>query len=1098
MSLKSFARRGPTVWFAALVVAGACTAGVDRLTGPSLSPAGPALVVGTTSSPAGLVISQVYGGGGNSGATLKSDFIELYNGSANSIDVSGMSVQYSSATSASWATTALSGTIASGHYYLVKEADGANATATPLTAPDLIGTIALGATAGKVALVNGLSALSGACPAGAIDFVGFGSTASCFEGHAPTGNPANATAVSRNVTNTDSNDNANDFTVGAPNPRNSSVGGAVVVGPLDHVVVGGLASVAPGATIQLTAIGQDAANQSVAGQTTTWESSNAAIATVDAAGKVTGVMTSADSVVITATVTADGITRAGTKGVRVPLPAAAATVLVTPATWSLKAGATKQLVATAADSNGVAVTTTYTWTSADATIATVDAAGLVTGKKIGATTVTATSANGKSKSSAITVTSGANVLLNSGKVSFALGMQTQFFYGGTDASGAAITSVVWSTSDSSVITVDQKGVVTGRSVGTANLIATAPDGSTGSRSISIYLAAGATTALRLGHNLEFGEPKDADPSNDFIIRRPQYAVSYNAARGGANWVSWNLDKTHVGTNGRCVGTCYSADTALTNAGITAYTTADWVSGNTYDRGHMAPSADWTSSEADNNTTFFLTNFVPQTHDMNAGPWERLENALRDSVAGGREAYIIAGGVFKDGVGLGTVLNLGKIAIPNSTWKIAVITPAGTGINPDGTLPPNTTVMAVDMPNVHGIINDGFEKYLTTVDKIQQETGYDFLALLADNVECRVEVRNCAPSAHISGAGLAGGNEGQTLSFSGATSTDPDVGDVISYAWTVNGVAAGNQATLSHTFTNNGSYTLRLIAADDKGASDTVSATVAIANVAPTVAAIAPATVAEGSTYAATGTFSDPGLDSWSAVVDYGDNSGPQTIAAGAGAFTLGHVYADNGTYTVTVTVKDNDGGSGSATGTVTVTNVAPTVSPLASVTLLRGETYAAAGTFTDPGSDTWSATVNYGEGAVASLPLAGKTFSLQHTYTSTGVKTLTVIVTDDDNGVGSQTVQVTVLTGTQSIGVLASSVAALASAGRMDDKDAKWIANKLDIAAKEIARGNLQPTLNQLSEIARRIDSTQSSGTLSAADAASLTAYLNRIVVSIS
>src|SRR5450759_4684951 len=184
--------------------------------------------------------------------------------------------------------------------------------------------------------------------------------------------------------------------------------------------------------------------------------------------------------------------------------------------------------------------------------------------------------------------------------------------------------------------------------------------------MTVYLAAG-STGIRLGHNTEFGEPKDADLSDDFLIRRLQYTVSYNPRRGGANWVSWNLDASHIGDNGRCPGTCYSADTALTNAGITAYTTADWVTGNQYDRGHMAPSADWTSSEADNNTTFFLSNFLPQRHELNAGPWEALENALRDSVSvtnAPREAYIIAGGIFTNGVGLGTILNLGKIGIPD--------------------------------------------------------------------------------------------------------------------------------------------------------------------------------------------------------------------------------------------------------------------------------------------------------------------------------------------------------------------------------------------------------------------------------------------------
>jgi hypothetical protein len=78
-----------------------------------------------------LVISQVYGGGGNSGATFKNDFIEIFNRTSSAISVSGWSVQYASASGSSWQVTALSGTIQPGHYYLVQEAAGSGGTHQP-------------------------------------------------------------------------------------------------------------------------------------------------------------------------------------------------------------------------------------------------------------------------------------------------------------------------------------------------------------------------------------------------------------------------------------------------------------------------------------------------------------------------------------------------------------------------------------------------------------------------------------------------------------------------------------------------------------------------------------------------------------------------------------------------------------------------------------------------------------------------------------------------------------------------------------------------------------------------------------------------------
>src|SRR5580765_8021950 len=97
-----------------------------------------------------IVISQIYGGGGNAGATFKNDFIELFNRGSSAVSLAGWSVQYNSSgsTTGAWQVTPLSGTIQPGQYYLVQEAVGAGGTVN-LPAPDATGTIAMSATAGK-------------------------------------------------------------------------------------------------------------------------------------------------------------------------------------------------------------------------------------------------------------------------------------------------------------------------------------------------------------------------------------------------------------------------------------------------------------------------------------------------------------------------------------------------------------------------------------------------------------------------------------------------------------------------------------------------------------------------------------------------------------------------------------------------------------------------------------------------------------------------------------------------------------------------------------------------------------------------------------
>jgi len=171
------------------------------------------------------VLSQVYGGGGNSGAPLRNDFIELFNAGSSAVNLSGWSVQYSGATAATWNVTLLPTVLlAPGQYFLIQEASGGT-NGSSLPAPDVIGTINLAATAGKVALVHATSALTGSCPSdpNIADLVGYGNTASCFEGMAPAIAPSNTTAIVRGSGGcSDTHNNAADFSLAAANPRNTA------------------------------------------------------------------------------------------------------------------------------------------------------------------------------------------------------------------------------------------------------------------------------------------------------------------------------------------------------------------------------------------------------------------------------------------------------------------------------------------------------------------------------------------------------------------------------------------------------------------------------------------------------------------------------------------------------------------------------------------------------------------------------------------------------------------------------------------------------------------------------------------------------------
>lgn len=190
-----------------------------------------------------LTISQVYGGGGNSGATYTNDFVELHNVGSASINVSAMAVQSTSGTGTAWAVTALGGAqVPAGGYYLVQLAQGSGGT-TPLPSPDAVGAPNLSAVAGKVALTSTTAALAGSCPSAAVvDLVGYGTGADCFEGSGgPAPTPSNTTANLRGAEGClDSDRNAADFATGFPTPRNSASPHRWCIAPQTTITAGPL------------------------------------------------------------------------------------------------------------------------------------------------------------------------------------------------------------------------------------------------------------------------------------------------------------------------------------------------------------------------------------------------------------------------------------------------------------------------------------------------------------------------------------------------------------------------------------------------------------------------------------------------------------------------------------------------------------------------------------------------------------------------------------------------------------------------------------------------------------------------------------------
>jgi predicted extracellular nuclease len=188
-----------------------------------LALSGVAVITATSSlaSSPSVVITEVYGGGGNSGAPYTNDFVELTNNSSSPVDLTGWSIQYASAAGTSWVNKInLSGTIAPGAAYLAQGAAGGT-NGQPLPTPDATGSVNMSAASGKVALVSSTTSLicaTGCATAGGVvDFVGYGAANDAETSPAP--GTSNTTSATRKDPTKDTDDNSTEFEAVAPSPK---------------------------------------------------------------------------------------------------------------------------------------------------------------------------------------------------------------------------------------------------------------------------------------------------------------------------------------------------------------------------------------------------------------------------------------------------------------------------------------------------------------------------------------------------------------------------------------------------------------------------------------------------------------------------------------------------------------------------------------------------------------------------------------------------------------------------------------------------------------------------------------------------------------
>ncbi|MBC7365965.1 MAG: DNA/RNA non-specific endonuclease, partial [Undibacterium sp.] len=313
----------------------------------------------------------------------------------------------------------------------------------------------------------------------------------------------------------------------------------------------------------------------------------------------------------------------------------------------------------------------------------------------------------------------------------------------------------------------------------------------------LQLAGVARATLGPALQSQLGNPSGATAAptaaTNYLIARPQYALSHNNTTREPNWVSWDLTTADVGSSGRSAN--FFQDITLP-AGFYQVLTTDY-SGSGYDRGHMCPSGDRTVTDADNEVTFFMSNMIPQAPDNNQGVWANFESECRTLAAAGNEILITSG---PSGF-TGTTIASG-VAVAGYTWKIAVVVPLGPG-TALSRITATTRVIAIKIPNIAGVRSNPWQNYITTAAQIQSDTGYTFFSEVPATVAAALRTK-------VDGAAAVGSPTvttqpaAQTAAVGGnATFTVAAAGDAtLTYQWSRDEVeltgATATTATLTLT------------------------------------------------------------------------------------------------------------------------------------------------------------------------------------------------------------------------------------------------------------------------------------------------------------
>ena len=281
----------------------------------------------------------------------------------------------------------------------------------------------------------------------------------------------------------------------------------------------------------------------------------------------------------------------------------------------------------------------------------------------------------------------------------------------------------------------------------------------------LFCSFSAHATIGVSFQMLLGNPSNAtaDPTNHnhYLIQRDIEVMDYNDTKRQVNWASWHYTPSDTGSSGR--GN-FAVDTSLP-PGFYQVRTTDYT-GSGYDRGHMCPSGDRTANATVNADTFLMSNMIPQAPDNNQGLWADLENYSR-AIAASNECLVICG---PEGFGSAVTASAGQIPIASNVWKIIVAVPLGAG-DALSRITNTTRVIAVKIPNIQGIRTDPWQNYMTSVNQLQTNTGFNFFTTLNTNLATILRAKvDGYPATGVTNITPTGGSVGSSVVLRGTNFT----------------------------------------------------------------------------------------------------------------------------------------------------------------------------------------------------------------------------------------------------------------------------------------------------------------------------------------